>query len=324
MQTTIKRLFFGLFLALLLSFGLMLCPVSAQAAVKNAPKTVLVTSPSQPQGQNDWYVSATTVKLVSLYSGRTYFQINGTDNGKWQLYTKPFRAWRGENTLYYYTVTPQGVKEDIHSQVIKVNYTKPVIKDLVVKSVNAQAEVSWANQTNVSKYNVYKHVDGQYRFIGFTTANSYIDTHVAVGKSYIYQVAAVDSAGLKSKKMTTTITIKAATAGPLPVLVPSVSSATVQSTPSAPTVSNLTKQKIKTPVKKNTEINSSDLTIKTEAQPKAKTQPVRDWNRLLVAISILVIAVVAAVCAYYLYAWWLSRQDVKEEKPKEKKTNSRW
>lgn len=62
----------------------------------------------------------------------------------------------------------------------------------------------------------------------------------------------------------------------------------------------------------------------TQVGEKKEEQPQpRNWNRLLVAISILIIAAGAAIGGYYGYEWWLSK---KEESPKETKTKSsnRW
>lgn len=59
-------------------------------------------------------------------------------------------------------------------------------------------------------------------------------------------------------------------------------------------------------------------------EPKPAAQP-RNWNRLLVALSILIIAAGAAIGGYYGYEWWVVRKEEEEEtKPKTDKTSNRW
>lgn len=62
-----------------------------------------------------------------------------------------------------------------------------------------------------------------------------------------------------------------------------------------------------------------------EPKPAAQAQP-RNWNRLLVAISILIIAAGAAIGGYYGYEWWVVKKEEEgeETKPKTDKTSNRW
>lgn len=320
MQSKIARFIIGTSFVLL-SLCLFASPISVQAKSSKAIETKFETSPISPKGLNDWYTSVTMVELDSSSVNTTYFQWNTTD-GKWQKYSEPFRAWRGENTLYYYSVSRGGTKESIKSKVIKVDYLKPIIKSVKSDVTNGNVTLSVVSDSPVDHYLVYKRIDSKYTFVGQTDTDMFTDTKVKVGQSYSYHVIAIDPAGLKSKSLS--VLTSAVTPEIVQVTAPvAVSNTRVRPTilQGVATVSPLIKRQIETAPK--TEIINPSPSVQPTSEPTQPTQPVHNWNRLLVAISILVIAAGVAIGGYYGYEHWLNRKPV-EEKPKEKKSNSRW
>lgn len=308
--------------SLLTGFCLTVCLlltlfVSPEATfAKTSKKTIeskIVTSPAEPKGQNDWYTSVTMVEFDSNTTGDVYFQWNET-SGKWSKYKQPVRAYRGENTLYYYSVSKGGVKETVKSKVIKVDYSKPTLTETKIESVDATAKISVKSQSDVVNYQIYKKIDSHYRLVDTVKTDSYIDKSVKIGKTYVYKVVAFDQAGLKSDGAQLVVKIVE------PIKIAKVEEIKINSVNSVQRVRQIgqgvsIQKKIEPVVEKTVEVasNSDDKTV----------TPVRNWNRLLVAIVILLIAAGAAIGGYYAYGWWANRTQV-QDKPKEKKGNSRW
>ncbi|MEI6039864.1 MAG: hypothetical protein WCP93_00765 [Candidatus Berkelbacteria bacterium] len=312
MQKMVKLLL-GFLIAISLPLGLMVNPVTVSAASKKASVSKMETTPRLPQGQDNWYTSATMVEFHSAKSKQIYFQWNKTD-GKWQTYNQPFRAWRGENTLYFYSVGINGIKEPVQSKTIKVDYAKPKIESVKSVSVDGQAEITWVAEKDQVKYNIYRYSNGTYRLIGSSVTNKFVDRDVKIGQHYFYQIIAVDQAGLKSKKILTNVVIKVSSQTDQAVAKTSIIDG-------ASTISDLKKQKIETASKKENVV--SENPVKTS--DKAPVKPARNWSRLLTALYILFVAAGAAIASYYFYEWWMKKKAA-QVKPKEKKTNSssRW
>ena len=321
----LKSLLIGFFLVLSFCLAFSASPATAFAATKKTPVTVLKTTPTRAHGQNDWYTSVTMVHLNSNQtekSAKTYYQWN-TTSGKWQTYDKPFRAWQGDNVLYYYTVTSHGVTEKIHKVEIKVDYVKPQVQNLKSVSASATANISWLNGSDTIKNKVYKLDDRKYRLIGETSASSFTDKKVKVNATYVYGLVAIDQAGLKSKMKTTSVKITAAPAIQTTVVTPRIGKG-------ASIVTNLQKKQVETVTKTE---NSSPTNVEAKSKDEAKANAPKNWNHLLLALSILIIAISAAIAAYYIYEWWAKRSGQgdsktvmknRETEDKTKKTGSRW
>lgn len=67
--------------------------------------------------------------------------------------------------------------------------------------------------------------------------------------------------------------------------------------------------------------DQSSIKVETKSPEQSAT---RNWNRILVAISILIIALGAAIGGYYGYEWWSSQKESNKEKPKSNNSSSRW
>ena len=306
------KLLFGvsMVLGLLFSFA---CPNIVHASAKTAPITKFESVPSNPKGQNDWYTCATSIELDTNQSDasvKTYFQWN-TTSGKWQLFKEPFKAWKGENTLYFYSVNSQGMKEAVQSKTIKVDYTKPVIENLKSISVDGTTNLSWTSQTDVVNYRVYRLAYGRYELLTQTKTNSFVDHDVLVGETYVYAVKAIDQAGLVSKLKTSSVKVSKQ--------VEVATSAKInREIGKGAAITDLKKK----PIEQAQKTENAPAVNSEQTKEKPTKRPARNWNHLLVAISILVIASGAAIGGYYAYGWWAGRGE--EPVKKEKKSNSRW
>lgn len=308
--------------SLLTGFCLMVClvltlfvsPTATFAKTsKKVVETKLVTSPVQPKGQNNWYTSVTMVEFNSNNTGDVYFQWNQT-SGEWSKYKQPIRAYRGENTLYYYSVSKGGVKEAVKSKVIKVDYLKPTLTETKIESVDATAKISVKSQLDVESYQIYKKTDGHYHLIDTIKTDSYVDKSVKIGKTYVYKVVALDRAGLESRGAQLVVKIVE------PIKIAKVEEIKTNSVNSIQAVRQIGQG---ASIVKNMEPVAEKTVEVLPNNDNKKVAPVRNWNRLFIAIIILLIAAAAAVGSYYAYEWWTKRTIVKD-KPKEKKTNSRW
>lgn len=280
---------------------ILLSPVKAQAAIESAPVTQLTTSPKDPE-ENGWFTEVTLIKLKSNRESKTYFQWNNTEGG-WTEFEQSFRAWKGINTLYYYSENRDGVKEAIKSQVIKVDYERPVALSVQADGHNGQIRLSWPESPNIVSYRISKDDD----FLASVTAEPtfYIDPNVEVDQTYNYKLKAIDQAGLKSKSIKTSATVTAP----------------------------LVKKEITPAIDEGMAVVALPKKVEAKAEKVEPTQetpvvtgepsPVKNWNRLFVAISILIIAAGAAIAGYYGYEWWMARREPEKE-PREKKTSNRW
>lgn len=325
----LNQLLFGLSLLACLVGASFVNPVSAHASAKKAIETTIETSPANPKGSNDWYTSVTMVKLESNISSTTYFQWNTTEED-WIGYKTPIRAFRGENILYYYSVTKSGVSESVKSKTIKVDYEKPVIEKVKSESVDASTKITVDSIGSDLSYQIYKRINGHYEFLETSSSNIYFDKDVKIGQTYVYKIVAIDPAGLLSKRFQAVVKIveppkvEIVVAPTLIASVMTVKSVQPQIAQGASTVSSVSTSNNSDAVKpkaeegKNTEVT----------EPVAENKPIipaKNWNRLFVAISILILAIVASIGSYYAYEWWSKRTTPKAEvKPKEKKSNSRW
>lgn len=295
---------------LILPVLVLSAPNQAQAAVKPVLATTFVTTPNTPQGQNGWYTSVVMISLNASQDGKTYFQWNST-TGAWTGYQDRFHAWRGENTLYYYSINRTGEKEAIKSQVIKVDYMRPAIPGFSISGANGQIKLSWPKEIGIKSYSISRN-DGGYKMLAQVPAekSSFVDKNVTVGRAYVYDLIAIDPAGNQSQSATVRAQVLAKVAKPAI----DQKAATTQTVvvKSAPTKVAVTPKV--TEEKKDDKVTEA---VKKE-EPKA---PVKNWSRLLIAIGILILAAAAAVAGFYGYEWWIAKQ---EQASTNKKSNRRW
>lgn len=308
----------GLFLLLALLVFLA-CPQNVLAAekktktaVKKAPVTKLVTSPNLKNGENNWFTSVTLVELNSNMAGKTYFQWNST-KGDWARYTARFRAWRGENILYFYSVSASGVKETVQSKMIKIDYERPIAPVVAVKSVKEGVQLVWQKSEKNGRVDIIKATQNSKIYASLESSmGGFIDPQVEKGKTYVYRLIMSDEAGLISQATRVSVNYNY-TEKPIVKQV-----APAQTAPK--TIAKNIGKGESTQIAKNSEKKEEVKTGETKQEEPKKEQP-RDWSRLLIALAILVIAAAAAIGGYYGYEWWANRED----KPKNKSNNqSRW
>lgn len=283
-------------------------PTKVQAAhratIESAPVTRLTTAPKRPN-ENGWFGSQVLIKLKPDLEAKTYYQWN-TAKAPWTEYDQAILAWKGENTLYYYSATA-GANEAIKSQVIKVAYGHPANPEIQIMSAESQVLVSWRPRTDIASYRIAKNGDDLAKVSAAT--NYYLDPEVKVGETNLYKLKAVDQAGLKTKAIKKSVVVSAG-------LWPGEIRPMIGQGASIVAVKPIEKNVASTQIAK--------VAPKDETPPVATgTPPMKNWNRLFVALSILIIAAGAAIAGYYGYEWWVSRRENNEE-VKDKKTSNRW
>lgn len=305
---------------LLFVFVFTVNPVNVLAAekktetvIKKTPVTKLVTTPNLPNGENNWFTSVTLVELKSNMTGKTYFQWNST-KGEWSQYTARFRAWRGENTLYFYSVTTSGTKEAVQSKVIKVDYERPSVPVVDITSTDNGVQLSWQNTEKNGRVDIVKATTNSKVYASLDSSMlGFIDPQVEKGKTYVYRLFMTDEAGLISQASRVSINFNYVKK---PV-VKQVAAAQVAPKTIAKSIGKGESTKIAQKPIEEKEVKTEEP--KTD-EPK-KEEQARDWSKLLIALAILVIAAAAAVGGYYGYEWWANRGD----KPKGKSNNqNRW
>ena len=95
-----------------------------------SPVTFVTYNPPEPNGDNGWYVSDVTVILNASddFSGVNITKYR-VDGGGWQIYIEPFILnFDGKNILIeFYSIDNAGNQEEVKSDVIDVDRTKPWI-----------------------------------------------------------------------------------------------------------------------------------------------------------------------------------------------------
>ncbi|MCD6572498.1 MAG: hypothetical protein J7K95_00175, partial [Thermoplasmata archaeon] len=90
------------------------------------PTTTLLPLPSQPNGENGWYISNISINFSSHDNGTgvkaIYYKIGNQD---WKNFEGTFILEEGNYTLYYYAVDEVGNEEVIHIKKIKIDCTPP-------------------------------------------------------------------------------------------------------------------------------------------------------------------------------------------------------
>jgi len=94
-----------------------------------SPLTTISLNPSEPDGENDWYISPITVTLNATDNesgvNRTEYQL---DVGAWQTYKHPFNITvDGHHKLNYRSIDNAGNREPAKNVSFKIDHTKPQV-----------------------------------------------------------------------------------------------------------------------------------------------------------------------------------------------------
>jgi len=286
------------------------------------PVTTVLTNPSTPNGQNGWFIEESPkIDFLTDRVATTYYKWNTLTKNHWQEYDNtPLVVPEGPNTLYYYSVDTFGNREETKAEVIKVDTLVPIWPETehiwATTDENGYVHLSWSSIEDASSYEVWR-AASPYQLITSDVVNtSFLDDTVSGGNQYSYEVFAVDQAGNKSIAAEVSILV--------PVIAKPVSETLSASTEEiTPTIGGSTvTQEVQGET--NETPKSTEVAENTEQASQNQTETeTRNWNRLLLAISILIIAAGAAIGGYYGYEWWMAKREetLKDNEPRSK---SRW
>lgn len=90
----------------------------------SAPETTIIVSPAEPNGKNDWYITAPLITLVADGTATIYYQ---WDADTTETTTSPVQitALEGQPMLTYFAVDEADNTETAQSRLFKVDTTKP-------------------------------------------------------------------------------------------------------------------------------------------------------------------------------------------------------
>lgn len=92
------------------------------------PTTVATFNPSEPDGDNGWYLGPVEVTLTASDPDGIDYTTYRVGNGAWQTYTGPFNiSAEGVNVLEFYSVDNEGTTEDVKSEVVKIDTEAPAV-----------------------------------------------------------------------------------------------------------------------------------------------------------------------------------------------------
>jgi len=133
---------------ILLFFALTINPITGSVNTRDditPPVTTISLNPSEPDGENGWYVSNVTVTLNASDNESgvniTRYRIDKT---LWMNYTEPFLLSKDEDDLLieYFSIDRAGNVEPVQIMTIDIDKTKPVIF-LYYEVMGGNSEDGW-------------------------------------------------------------------------------------------------------------------------------------------------------------------------------------
>lgn len=249
------------------------------------------------------------------------------DTEPWEVYRSTFSSelptGDGVKTVWLRVRDLAGQLSNSATATIAFESNPPALPTEVIFNLEASgskfiARLIWQSDPKVASY-VVRYSDGTVLFGPFTTtANNYAFEGLESGRNYRYEVASVSALGTVSsfvqavpksevKKPTVLVTPPVfprpefPTGGPI----------------EEPTPTPISKPLVISPSPKATEVTvSPSPTVSPAIKGSSDNQP-RDWTRVIVAISLLIIAAGLATGGWYLYQWWTTR-------PADKGKGGRW
>lgn len=300
----------------------------------STPKSGLVVD--APDGANGWYKSTPQIDFVTYPDdAQTFYQWNSTQERGWQEFTSfyPPTAVNGQNTLYYKAYETVNVSDNsvinnssaVYAQLFKIDTVAPKAPTSIKASFGEdnQIHLGWVAAVDtisgVATYHVHR-LDSNKTAVLNSKEFNYVDANVKPGQSYQYQVWATDYAGNLSG-------VKAFTmSAPAVFYTPKV--AVEKAATTSPRTTSQSKKDISFGSQTSQTPNNTISQKPKEVKAAEKTNPTtetsnKNWNKLLLAVSILIIAAGAALGGYYGYEWWIDKKggDSGKMPPKSK---SRW
>ena len=144
-------------------------------------------------------MSAPGITLTSSKPGASYYSWTSS-TGPFSLYSAPFSADLGDQTLYYYSVDTASHEEAVQSTQIKTDVDPPTASTLVTVTAvtTSTADIAWEAGTDgvsgVSGYDVY--ANGA--LAASTSATGTVLTGLVPNTVYTITVVTIDVAGNRS------------------------------------------------------------------------------------------------------------------------------
>ena len=288
----------------------------------NTPTTILTKDPSAALGQNGYFKVAPEITLLADRVATTYYQWDGYRSGGWSTYTDSFKALEGDHTLYYYSDDGNGFPEALQSETFKVDTQSPAIPIVnIIVNDNGKVQLSWQIIPDAANFQIFR--DGIKIATLSGSATNFDDLIATDGTIYSYFVVVFDQAGnmVQSQILTAKVVIiTTPTVVSENPKVTEIKPAVVKSisTGASTSVSQVTPEPVVTP-----EVQGEAQVINTPNNAESKPEESRNWNKLLLIISILIIAAGVATGGYYGYEWYMNRKD-EEVGDNKSKNKSRW
>lgn len=284
-----------------------------------APVTTLTVVPQANDGQNGWYMTKPQFQLTSDPTAKIYYRVNG---GVWVLYQTAVTVEDGTNIIDYYAQDTYLNKELMQTRTFMVDTLKPEINNFAV-SLDGQnrANLSWQKSIDDVTYQIW--CNGVLIATLPSGAESFIHDNLLASQNYEYYIVVTDLAGNQtiSEKHVVQYTIKEVIkevkgtqdkVKPLPKI-------------KSIGIASSTTKDIRGTISSGAD---TDLTIasnqdQNKVEDENKDTSARDWNKWLLAISILIILLGVGIGSYYGYQWYVSSKN-KDDDSIDKKLKSRW
>lgn len=287
----------------------------------NTPTTTLVKDPAAALGQNGWFTVKPDITLSVDRTATTYYQWDGHRSGEWLIYNNSFSALEGDHTLYYYSTDGHGFRETLQSETFKVDIKHPVAPILnIIVNDNGKVQLSWQKISDVAKFKIFR--DGRRIATLSRNAITFDDWISTNGKNHSYSVIAFDVSGNMSRSEVSSVKVVA--------IAPTIVLASSEVTEIKPAVEKQIGTGISTSVAQTAQeptvtpqVQGESQVIDTPRDTEDTPTESRNWNKLLLIISILIISAGVATGGYYGYERYMNRKDdgTGSDSPKNK---SRW
>ncbi|MFH1961249.1 MAG: hypothetical protein ABIJ38_03425, partial [Patescibacteria group bacterium] len=201
---------------------------------KTIPEVVLTIDPTNPDGDNNWYITQPSITLTGTdanFNKREY-QLNSI-TGEWMEYTIPVTVNEGTTKFYYRASDLAGNVSEVGLKNVKVDLTNPEDpEDFRTEAFDSLVTLEWGKSPSddIDHYTIYRsenknfipNPESQLKEVSSSTRN-YDDEDVGNDTKYHYYLIAFDEAGRNSDAVgayaTPATTEEEAEAGPLPGLV---------------------------------------------------------------------------------------------------------
>ena len=159
------------------------------------PYTILVSTPSTPNGWNGWYISNVEVKLMAFDNLSGIEKIRYCiDKSTWKVYEGKFTLNEGKHTIGYYSVDTAGNVEVNKKKEIKIDKEEPS----TLAHVYSNSTNGWYNEdVNISLTSTdeLSGVNSTYYYID-SSFNKYSGGNITIGEGmHNFSYFSVDNAG---------------------------------------------------------------------------------------------------------------------------------